>query len=420
MPITLNCPKCHKPFRVRDESIGGRVRCPSCGAVLQVPAALSPASHFDDLPRGESPSQSSKPLAEGVKASVMGSLNDVGLGGPSRREEAVDLGPPPGAAGAGPPSIKAPAVPPQGPLLPTQLGGRQPAQASKPSAPAPEYRARPTQPPPEMKWLPSGDEAAWRKVRGGLGLIRCALFLLTLVFLAACGHAVWIAFDTDRALSNEPGLLKQAGWPLWKEALVAYVGVFSVPAILLLLFGRLRCGGAPASANARGLAYGAAFFTIVAILAAAFLIGMQFFNLGDKIGEMIQKPVPPQAQLTAQYVLIPAAVLAEVFTLLFIGQIGWPLSRPQLQKSIAGFFAYAAILPAAVLIGMQYYPVIGAVRRSMDEIGTPLGGPDDDLAQRVLIWGVVLLTAGVMLFLRYASVAGQARRAIRKLLSGEA
>ena len=52
MPITLNCPKCHKPFRVRDESIGGRVRCPSCGSVLQVPAALSPPSHFGaDMPR---------------------------------------------------------------------------------------------------------------------------------------------------------------------------------------------------------------------------------------------------------------------------------------------------------------------------------------------------------------------------------
>ena len=48
MPITLNCPSCHKPFRVRDESIGGKVRCPSCGSVLQVPAALSPASNFDE------------------------------------------------------------------------------------------------------------------------------------------------------------------------------------------------------------------------------------------------------------------------------------------------------------------------------------------------------------------------------------
>jgi predicted Zn finger-like uncharacterized protein len=418
MPITLNCPKCHKPFRVRDESIGGRVRCPSCGAVLQVPAALSPASHFDELPRGESPSAANKPLAEEVKGSVMGSLDDLARGG-SRKEEAVDLGPPPGAAPAGPPSIKAPAAPPSS-LLPAPLGGRPPAQASRPTAPAPEYRARPAQQPAEMKWLPTGDESAWRKVRGGLGMIRCALFLLTLLFLAACGQGVWIAFDTERAMSNEPGLLKQADWPLWKETLVAYVGVFSIPAVLLFLVGRLRCGAAPAAAHARALAYGAAFFTLVAILGAAVCIGMRYFNLGDRAGDMLKVQIPPQVQLTAQYAAIPAAILAEVLTLLFIGQIGWPLSRPQLQKGVAGFFAYAAILPAGVLIGMQYYPVIEPVRRTYEETGTIFGGADNDVTQRVMIWGVILLAAGMMLFLRYAAVAGQARKAIRKMLAGEA
>ncbi|MBO0699974.1 MAG: hypothetical protein J2P46_16370, partial [Zavarzinella sp.] len=73
MPITLNCPKCHKPFRVRDESIGGRVRCPSCASVLQVPAALSPGSHYGDLPSplasagaagAGAPSSSERPMAE--------------------------------------------------------------------------------------------------------------------------------------------------------------------------------------------------------------------------------------------------------------------------------------------------------------------------------------------------------------------
>ena len=75
MPITLNCPKCHKPFRVRDESIGGRVRCPSCGAVLQVPATLLPASNFGDGSAGEStgPTQE-RPVAEDVAAGVKGSM----------------------------------------------------------------------------------------------------------------------------------------------------------------------------------------------------------------------------------------------------------------------------------------------------------------------------------------------------------
>ena len=114
MPITLNCPKCHKPFRVRDESIGGRVRCPSCGSVLQVPSALSPASHFGDDPRPDGGSVAGRPLAEDypVGASRMGSLDEA-LRGAAAREGAVDLNPPPGPM-AGPPSIRAniPQAPP--------------------------------------------------------------------------------------------------------------------------------------------------------------------------------------------------------------------------------------------------------------------------------------------------------------------
>lgn len=37
MPLTLNCP-CGKQLRVRDDSAGGRVRCPACERVLNVPA----------------------------------------------------------------------------------------------------------------------------------------------------------------------------------------------------------------------------------------------------------------------------------------------------------------------------------------------------------------------------------------------
>ena len=87
MPITLNCPKCHKPFRVRDESIGGRVRCPSCGAVLQVPATLSPASNFGDGPAGEtSIPASERPVAEDVAAGVKGTVHELMLGNPGRPE----------------------------------------------------------------------------------------------------------------------------------------------------------------------------------------------------------------------------------------------------------------------------------------------------------------------------------------------
>src|SRR4051794_23123309 len=143
MPITLNCPKCHKPFRVRDESIGGRVRCPSCGSVLQVPSALSPASHFGDEPRPEGGSVAGRPMAEDypVGASRMGSLDDA-LPGAAGREGAVALTPPPGRM-PGPPSIRPniPQAPPPPP--PAAAPKRPPAPAQQPPAP---QRAAPRAP----------------------------------------------------------------------------------------------------------------------------------------------------------------------------------------------------------------------------------------------------------------------------------
>jgi hypothetical protein len=242
------------------------------------------------------------------------------------------------------------------------------------------------------------------KVGGGLGMIRLAMLLLALIVIAVFAQAIWVTFDFDRAWSDQPGFLKRADWPLKKEVFAAYTVGLGVPAILLLLIGRLRCGGAPAEAHARGLAMGATFFTLIAIAGGALFVGLEFFNLADKI------KLPEQARMTAVYAAIPSVILADVLTMLFIGQIGWLLRRPKLQNSVAIFFAYAIIAPAAVLIGMQYYPADFAIGG--------LGG-DDDQARRGLIWGVVLLSACVLFFLRYAGVAGRARTAIRKKISGE-
>ena len=304
---------------------------------------------------------------------------------------------------------------PAGPSILPNRPAERPAPAPPPSfsaAPAPLTGRQSLTPTRPM----SDDEVVWLKVKGGLGMIRMGLFLFALLILAFFGHGVWIVFDYERAMSDDPGLLKRADWPLWKEVVVAYTAGLTVPAILLLLVGRLRCGGAPSAANARGLALGSAFFTLVAIAGLALYAGMTYFNLGPKL------QLPDKARLTALYAAVPAAVLADVLTLLFIGQIGWPLRRPQLQKSVASFFVYVALLPAGVLIGLQYYsvPSIWPIRDLIELAGTPHVEGEDDLAKRALIWMVILLAAAVMFFLRYAGVAGRGRRAIRKMLAGEA
>jgi predicted Zn finger-like uncharacterized protein len=419
MPITLNCPKCHKPFRVRDESIGGRVRCPSCGSVLQVPSALAPASHFGDDPRPEGGSLAgTKPMAEDypIGASRMGSLDEAVRGGAG----AVDLNPPAGAPMPGPPSIQA-AVP--------EAPRPAPARPSAPQPPAPQRAVTARQP----IRLPGGNDPGWAGVAGGLGMIRTALWLCALVFVGVIGHGAWAVFDPDGAMKGGPGFLGKEGWPRWKEVLVAYTAGPLVPAALLLLVGRLRCGRAPAESHARGLALGAAFFTLLGLVAAAAFVASVFFGLGDKV------TLPPLLtdtrevwlfgqsgrlsvlELTALLAFVPSAVLADVLTLLFVGQIGWPVGRPRLQKAAASVFLYVVVFPAAVLIGHQYYPALSAAQTSYAQTGTPLGGGDNtDLAQRVIIWTVILVAGSLLFFLRYGAVAGGARRAVRRFLAGEA
>lgn len=401
MPITLNCPKCHKPFRVRDESIGGRVRCPSCGSVLQVPAALSPASNFDEPPRGEASEDGSRPMAEAVTGRVptMASIPEPGGGGPSSHEGVVDLRSSSAPLPVPPPSIRASS-------LPTSRSADRPAPPVQLPT-APPKTVGPAVPPRPL----SDEEATWIGVRKGLGMIRMALFLFVLLILAAIGQAVWTVMDQDRAWSDKPGVMGKADWPLKKEVFVAYTLVLTVPAALLLLFGRMRCGGAPPEGHARGMALGAAFLTFVAIAGVAVFLVLSFYDPGDKL-----KIPTDKVRLTGLYAAIPSAVVADILTLLFIGQIGWALRRPALQKSVAGFFVYALFLPAGILIGEQYYPVFDQLRESWGKVGPALGGPEDDLAQRAVIWGAIIVSSVILLILRYAGVAGRARRAIRGLI----
>jgi hypothetical protein len=263
-----------------------------------------------------------------------------------------------------------------------------------------------------------GGDPGWNRVRGGLGMIRLALLLCALVFVGAFGHAAWCVFDPEGALKAGPGFLGKEDWPRWKEVMVAYTAGPLIPAALFLLLGRLRCVGAPPEAHARGLAFGAAFFTLVGLAGLALFVGMTYFDLAEKLGDKVK--IPPVARPIALIAAIPSAVLADVLTLFFLGQIGWPLGRPQLQRAAAGVLGYVLIFPAAVLIGHMFYPVYDAAMESWRLSGTPLGAGDDaDQGRRVTIWAVIVLGGTMLFFLRYAGVAGAARRAIRRMLSGE-
>src|SRR5262245_31382989 len=421
MPITLNCPKCHKPFRVRDESIGGRVRCPSCGAVLQVPASLSPGSHagMEAMPGNQPPGEitgAHRPVAEDIPARrPAGSMDELMLGGTGRREdELIAAGQTAGTALPGPPSIKrgqAPPPPPPAPAGPVGVatervrGGAPKATTSTRRTEAP----RPIRPP-----SPADVASAWAKVRGGLGMIKWGLYLCAVPLLGVFGHGVWVMLDTDTAMKDGPGFLGRADWPMWKEIMVAYGIAPIVLAIPLLLFGRLRCSAAPPDAHAGSLSLGAAFFTLLGVVAIVLVVGNAYFDLGRRL------QLPPEVVPIARVLAIPSMVLAELLTLLFVGQIGWPVFRPYLQRSVATYLVFVILAPVAVVIADKFYPILDLARESIEQREIPFAGKDEETSRRIMIWSVILLILSVMVFLRYAGIVQSARRGIRKFLAGEA
>jgi hypothetical protein len=264
-------------------------------------------------------------------------------------------------------------------------------------------------------------------------MIRWGLLLCALIILFLLGHGAWVVLDPDSALKMGPGFLGKEAWPRWKEVMVAYTAVPLVPAVLLLLLGRLRCAGAPGEAHARSLALGAAFFTILGLVAVGLVVALKVSTLDETLKlPAVFKDVHTYsvlgmtltlttAQLTLLIAAVPSAVLADVLTLLFIGQIGWPVRRPSLQKSAAGVFVFAGILAAGIPIGHLFYPVLDAALESMRQGASPLGaGDDNEQAKRVMIWSVIIVAAVLLFFLRYAAVAGAGRRAVRRYMAGQA
>ncbi|WP_029630222.1 MJ0042-type zinc finger domain-containing protein [Zavarzinella formosa] len=434
MPITLNCPKCHKPFRVRDESIGGRVRCPSCAAILQVPSSLSPASSFGyDMPGGLPPNPAeggtgaTRPMAEDLLPTPPPSDDDLLLGGPAR-PPAMEYGSA-GMALPAPPSIKfrgAPSVPgtnpvPSSPLLPTapspySVGGSL-NPPSSPLTPAggksavnlPKAQSSLILPPAPGSPAQANAAAAaneWAATCSGLSMIQAGLILWMIPFLGGIAHGVWAYMKPDQAMSNAPGYLGRPELPFWKEIMLAYTALPISLGLVLLFFGRAKCTSIPEQSTARGLARGATFCTLLGVIgaasAAAFYMGYTTrFNL------------PPITGPLGLCVWLPAAVLADLFTLFFIAQAGWAAGMPRLLLSVGTFLTFVLVAPAMMVAATLFCPVIEPLRTTLSQYGSPFAGPDKQATMRILIAGAIVMTYGVMLFGRYASLVAAAKRAIR-------
>ncbi|HVK08458.1 MAG TPA: hypothetical protein VM597_06735 [Gemmataceae bacterium] len=275
-----------------------------------------------------------------------------------------------------------------------------------------------------MQVLPPDLAHAWSKVRGGLGMIRWGLFLCLVPLVCSLGHAAWILFDPDTAKGR--GFLGRDDLTRVQEVALAYTAIPLGLAALCLLFGRVKCGAAPSDSHAKGLARGAAFFTFLGLLSIGVWVAQTYFDAGTKA--KVPPEVLPHVAPIAWYLIFPSVALAELLTLLFVGQIGWPVGRPSLQKGVAGFFLTAALAPTAAVIAERFYPFYFDLRYKMEDYGatTPqdilliaFTGEDEAMAQKMMVWTVVVTAVVMLIVLRYAGVLGAGRRAIRKYMEGE-
>ncbi len=394
MPLTLNCPKCRKPFRVTDESIGMRVKCPTCAAVLQVPSSLSAAMPRPTPVPAESTATARRPAPQPAKTRKAGRgesyLDDVSEPGPH----------------TGPPSVVG-----RGPIAPTQpmkqqrpepaeRGGRGAETGPLPSprkpAPRPKSKAREEEAEPAQI---AEDAEGWRKIRKGLFWVQLAYFL---ALLPAIGNLALIAYAANGP-GKGPEKLTDAGIlgkapTLWKEIEYAYLFVIPVLVYLFLFIGRASVLRVPESARTRGTANGLVLLTFISFAAfATYACTIMLPPLADTT-------LPPEVKPIAWTVFIYFGLLTEAWYLIFLGQAGVPLRSTRTLRDTALSLLMLVVLIAGVLIANDYYPLL---------VNSPKLKLDEILNTRMIEAGVYLMVAFVFIF-RVTAITGIIRRAINR------
>jgi len=434
MPITLNCPKCRKPFRVRDESVGLRVKCPTCSAILQVPANQLPASKLADSAggslAGSSPgsapgmTRTARPVGESL-------LGDLPASNPH----------------AGPPSLQIQPTQPmrRSPLEDDNAAGQNrrggatgPLPATRRAAPSKAKPVRKRTDEMEDPEQIAEDASAWRGVRSGLRWIQfgllCALIyrvgqLAVTVFCYTYYNAL-----PDEVVNRPAGLLGKKGIDLFQE-----IGDFTLfaSALLLLFFasiGLLKCLRVPQSARTKGTVFGTLLFLWISVVGFIVVninvlhryvelaplpkevsrVALQSFG---RTGEL-EHPKPgkaggadakklehaDQAGPWAGFPFLPA--LAATWFLVFLMQTSIPLQSSKLAVDIA----YSALLVIVFLLGIDvvnnYYPL---------KYPSP-NIPKDDRELVYVIDKAIFAVTAMLIALRLMAIAGIVRRSVRRWL----
>ena len=445
MPITLSCPKCKKPFRVRDESIGRKVRCPRCAAALQVPGSLVPvgavSAEMDGLKFGplsvaesEAPTVRTeappRPLEEPVtETGKPGSYADLGIG--PEEENDVFVSAPrsgiPGTTGSTQPVDRAGPAVDEAPTAVTRPADQEPAGTAplRPApARAPKGRARTV-----VGLAAPGDVS---QLSSGLRLVQFGMLLLLVPFFAYFGESVYFMLFplTDKVVEDSflllplvdrtpAGLLGVKNLSLWHEIRLLYVGLPLLLFFFLAIPGRIRCLRAPAVTQSRGLAIAAVAMTCLGFMAVALYLVCEVLA--------VQGTSYRELEWTAGMAALGTLVLAEVWFCMFVAQLGWPLGSPGLPREVAWFAGMVILVPLAILITHHYQKLFGmddilALNQGMEtgKLKIDIGEIQDKRSERLLLGASALLVAGVLVFFRYSGLVSTARKAVDRFKPEEA
>jgi len=341
MPIKVTCSNCGGVLHAPDDAGGKRGRCPTCGNVLPIPAANAAST----LPTAPADDGGNRPP----------SFGDFAMGGstvaprPAARPAPATVPPPPAARAA---------------------AGNFPETAPRKAATLPPPPAKPSRNEDRKEkkspaW--NSDEAseglirAWKRARGGLWWMRCAIFFLTIALVSLPTLTIAKQFAGPFSFIKPDGFLKMNGLSGEAELIAA---IFAIPALLgvaCLLFGRLGFARVPRRSYSRGVALLSALATMgifAGVIALIFPPVVLLIQEGQVILKMFDLLGYEGLIQRVGIAMIVAGIIAgEVWFSSAIGRVGTAL---QSDRTAARATRYQFVMGLMLLIVL----IIGAVNLS--------------------------------------------------------
>ncbi len=349
MSMTLSCPSCSKRFKIREESIGKRVRCPYCAETISTPTAEEKA--IAGAPTAPIPPEVLPPSAAGLKPTITPPA--AAPVASSVEWGASDTPAPPAPVPMAPPSFPHATEPAPLSELSAPVFNRGSRTATQRPNAKPDRYAPSNTPTPEQLLAPQ-----WSRVRAGLCWVLFGLFLLALPGFVGFAKAIAQRSGTElpQGPGNDwvsiPGYINSSepnSVVMTKPELLD-AAAYGLPVILGLLFmglGRLLCGAAPRTSGAKGVFTFSGLFTFVAL--AGLLAGV----VCDRYPLEGGKGIVWAAYAWTAFLI--ALVTAEFWFLTGLTASGVNLKRPGVARAV-GFAAFIAMLcVTAATIGWAIY-----------------------------------------------------------------